>query len=343
MAQREALQASEAVLLGEKQNLGQASTGRPPMLGLTDTDGMPGYAYGQSARVLERFAAQQQFGAASQRPWQTTARGNQAQTAAGSASVSPVPGQEIPAVEGDESARTSEAGYEAEASEESASRAPRPLQPNGEPLSDEQMQMLDQLQRRDTEVRTHEQAHLAAGGGLTRGGANFSYTTGPDGRRYATGGDVSIDVSEGRSPEETVRRMQQVRAAALAPANPSNQDRRVAASANLKSTEARQEMVEISREEAEAAREARTRQPEDSTPADSSEATQAGTDAEPLGPATTGSDNGEAAGGGVSEEATEGGRGDLFETTYVPQPPSGVDLARRSLAAQVYGSMQAAS
>jgi hypothetical protein len=102
---------------------------------------------------------------------------------------------------------------------------------------------LQQMKQRDREVRQHEQAHVAAGGAHVRGGASFSYATGPDGRRYATGGEVSIDTSAVHDdPAATVRKMQVVRSAALAPADPSPQDRTVAAEASRTEARARAEL-----------------------------------------------------------------------------------------------------
>jgi hypothetical protein len=93
-------------------------------------------------------------------------------------------------------------------------------------------QRLDYLKQRDREVRAHEQAHVIAGGGLVRGGANFGYATGPDGKLYAVSGEVSIDSSAiPEDPAATIRKMNQVIKAALAPAQPSGQDRSVASSA----------------------------------------------------------------------------------------------------------------
>ena len=74
--------------------------------------------------------------------------------------------------------------------------------------------------------------------GLVRGGASFSYTTGPDDRRYAVGGEVSIDASSASTPQETIVKARQIRAAALAPAQPSAQDQSVAASAARMENEA---------------------------------------------------------------------------------------------------------
>lgn len=110
-------------------------------------------------------------------------------------------------------------------------------------LSEEQRGQVQTLQARDREVRAHEAAHMAAAGGLARGGASFSYETGPDNRRYAVGGEVSIDTSPGKTPEETLQKAQTIRAAAQAPAKPSQQDLAVAASAGQMAAEARAELV----------------------------------------------------------------------------------------------------
>lgn len=108
-----------------------------------------------------------------------------------------------------------------------------------------------ELQAIDTSVRAHEAAHLAAGGGVATGGASFSYVRGPDGKMYATGGEVPIDASEGNTPDETIRKAQQIRAAALAPSDPSPQDYKVAAQASLMEQSARIEKVKELQDQAE--------------------------------------------------------------------------------------------
>lgn len=129
-------------------------------------------------------------------------------------------------------------------------------------LTEEEQQRVRELKQRDTEVRRHEQAHLASAGQYARGGANFEYERGPDGGRYATGGEVSIDVSKERTPEATLRKAAIVRRAALAPADPSPQDRRVAAQAARLETKARQEIAQQQRgASAEAGEEAPTAGP----------------------------------------------------------------------------------
>lgn len=112
----------------------------------------------------------------------------------------------------------------------------------GSGLTPEEQQRVKELKATDRKVRAHELAHQAAGGNLA-GGATFTYVLGPDHQRYAVGGEVPIDVSPGRTPEETLRRAAQVRAAALAPADPSGQDRQVAAQAARLEQQARQEQA----------------------------------------------------------------------------------------------------
>lgn len=99
-------------------------------------------------------------------------------------------------------------------------------------LSPEAEAQLRELKRRDAEVRAHERAHMAAGGQYVAGGPSYEYQQGPDGRQYAIGGHVSIDSSSiPDDPEADLAKARQVRRAALAPGEPSAQDRAVAARA----------------------------------------------------------------------------------------------------------------
>ena len=99
-------------------------------------------------------------------------------------------------------------------------------------------------------MRAHEQAHVAAAGPYARGGPKYEYERGPDSRRYAVGGEVSIDTSPvSRDPEATIQKAQVVKRAALAPAEPSGQDRQVAAEASRMEAEARREIAKRDREE----------------------------------------------------------------------------------------------
>lgn len=114
-----------------------------------------------------------------------------------------------------------------------------------EETTSEQKQEVDELKKRDQEVRTHEAAHIAAGGAYVKGGASYSYQQGSDGKRYAVGGEVQIDISAvSGNPQATISKMQTVRAAAMAPGEPSGADRSVAASASSQESQARRELAE---------------------------------------------------------------------------------------------------
>ena len=108
-------------------------------------------------------------------------------------------------------------------------------------LADEKV--IQQLQNRDKEVRTHELAHATIGGAAT-GSPSYTFEVGPDGKKYAVGGEVAVDLSTiAGDPQATITKMQKVYAAALAPANPSTQDSRVAASAAQKILAAQSELL----------------------------------------------------------------------------------------------------
>ncbi|MBL8056004.1 MAG: hypothetical protein JNK29_04865 [Anaerolineales bacterium] len=115
----------------------------------------------------------------------------------------------------------------------------------GQPLSAAEQAEVEKLKARDREVRAHEQAHQAAGAGLITRGASYSYKSGPDGQQYAVGGEVGIDTSPVRgNPAATIRKAERIRRAALAPAEPSPQDRAVAAEASRMAADARRQQAQ---------------------------------------------------------------------------------------------------
>ncbi|MBM3573452.1 MAG: hypothetical protein FJX52_14025 [Alphaproteobacteria bacterium] len=119
-------------------------------------------------------------------------------------------------------------------------------------LTEEERQQVAKLRARDLEVRQHEQAHAAAGGQYA-GAPSYDYQVGPDGKRYAIGGQTPIDASPvPGDPQATVRKMEQVRRAALAPASPSGADLAIAAAATAAAQQACQQATKASGEEAEA-------------------------------------------------------------------------------------------
>ncbi len=119
---------------------------------------------------------------------------------------------------------------------------------SGEQLTDSEQQEVEELKARDTEVKLHENQHKNVGGKYA-GSPSYTYERGPDGGNYATDGEVSISLSEESTPEETISKMRQVYSAALAPAEPSSQDRMVASEAKRTELKAQQEKNENEREE----------------------------------------------------------------------------------------------
>lgn len=121
-------------------------------------------------------------------------------------------------------------------------RQPTKKGSNQQPLDEAEFRQIQQLKSRDSEVRAHEQAHLSVAGQYASGGPSFSYQTGADGKRYAVGGSVPIDMGEESTPAATIMKMRTVKRAALAPANPSAADRQIAAQASMKEMQAIQEL-----------------------------------------------------------------------------------------------------
>ena len=107
---------------------------------------------------------------------------------------------------------------------------------------EEKRAQVDELEQIQREVISHEAAHQASAGELG-GGVSYTYTEGPDGKSYITGGEVPIKFKQGSTPEETLRNMQQIQRAATAPADPSSQDRQVAAKAAALASRARTEIA----------------------------------------------------------------------------------------------------
>ena len=111
-------------------------------------------------------------------------------------------------------------------------------------LTPEQQQVLTELKVIDTKVRTHEQAHIAASGGLSASSPSYSYQVGPDGKKYAVGGEVNITFIPTGDPEKDIVGAEAMKAAALAPVDPSSQDQSVARNADQIIAELKQQIVE---------------------------------------------------------------------------------------------------
>ncbi|GLQ06340.1 putative metalloprotease CJM1_0395 family protein [Sneathiella chinensis] len=124
-----------------------------------------------------------------------------------------------------------------------AESEPKKSAANRMEFSEAEQEQIDALQDRDREVRAHEQAHAVAGGQYA-GAPRYEYQIGPNGQRYAIGGEVKIDTAPiPNNPAATIAKMEVVIKAALAPAEPSAQDRAVAAAATQKLMDAQTEML----------------------------------------------------------------------------------------------------
>ncbi len=135
-------------------------------------------------------------------------------------------------------------------------------------LSREALQV-SQMATTDRAVRDHEAAHQAAGGQYA-GSASFAYQQGPDGKRYAVSGEVTIDASAvAGNPEATMKKAETVRAAALAPVDPSPQDHQVAIEASRMELQARAELQSQHVEESAEARKENGTPPSESRQQDS--------------------------------------------------------------------------
>lgn len=132
-----------------------------------------------------------------------------------------------------------------------------------DPLDDPRVRaQLAELKATDAAVRAHEAAHLAAAGSYATSGPSYTYERGPDGRRYAVGGEVGIDTSAVRGdPEATIAKARQVEQAALAPAQPSGQDLRIAGAARATAQQAQLELAQQQRAEAYARNDQRGQSP----------------------------------------------------------------------------------
>ena len=143
---------------------------------------------------------------------------------------------------GNRSASTRSAG-DGTASGSGSESAGRRLSGDDKVSLSSEAQMLQKLAARDREVRQHEAAHVAIAGQFA-GAPTYTYQRGPDGKAYAIGGEVSLDIAKvAGDPEATLQKAETIHAAALAPAQPSGQDRKVAARAAGMAAEARQELV----------------------------------------------------------------------------------------------------
>lgn len=118
-------------------------------------------------------------------------------------------------------------------------------------LPPDQQRKVAELEQIDRAVHAHEAAHLAAAQGLATSGATYTYVYGPDGKRYAVGGEVGIDTSAESKPQANIDKGRRIRAAAMAPADPSPQDYQVASAGDQLVTLGRTELAAQQRQQRE--------------------------------------------------------------------------------------------
>ncbi len=94
-------------------------------------------------------------------------------------------------------------------------------------LDEREKKLTLELRRHDSEVKQHEQAHVSTGGALIVSGPYYKFVTGPDGRNYAIGGQVSLDITPEKDPQKTIKKAEQIERTAMAPLRPSPQDYQV--------------------------------------------------------------------------------------------------------------------
>ena len=91
--------------------------------------------------------------------------------------------------------------------------------------------VLDKFKNRDSEVRTHEQAHASET--TTTSPINYNYQTGPDGKLYAMGGSVRFDTSIPSDPQSAQVKLEELKNAANSTGTLSGADTSIAQAANL--------------------------------------------------------------------------------------------------------------
>lgn len=116
-------------------------------------------------------------------------------------------------------------------------------------LTDDEQKEVSRLKSRDSEVRMHEQAHIAASGGMASG-PSYTYETGPDGKKYAVEGEVNISFQDSDDPNKDIENAKTMKAAAMAPVEPSAKDMAAVREADRIIAEATKELSQAESEDA---------------------------------------------------------------------------------------------
>ncbi len=100
------------------------------------------------------------------------------------------------------------------------------------------------LKQMDRSVRRHEQTHMRTAQNLSVGTPTFEYAIGPDGKKYAIGGEVNVNFSiVDEDPRATVEKALRIQRTALAPSDPSPKDFQSANEARIMENKARRKLA----------------------------------------------------------------------------------------------------
>lgn len=91
--------------------------------------------------------------------------------------------------------------------------------------------VLEKFKQADANIRSHEQIHATIG--QTTAPISYNYQKGPDGKMYAVGGSVKLDVSLPDDPKAAAFKLDQIEKAAMGPSDPSGADTTIATQSNL--------------------------------------------------------------------------------------------------------------
>ncbi len=91
--------------------------------------------------------------------------------------------------------------------------------------------VLQKFKNKDAEVKSHEQVHATIG--ATTSPISYVYQQGPDGKMYAVGGSVRLDVSIPDDPQAAQFKLDQIAKAASGVSDPSIADMSIATQANM--------------------------------------------------------------------------------------------------------------
>lgn len=108
---------------------------------------------------------------------------------------------------------------------------------------------IKRLKMWEDHVIAHERMHQLAGGEFA-GAPSYTYTVGPDGKRYIQGGEVTMYVPAGLSLEDSEFALERVKRAATAPSDPSPQDSKTAAMASARQASVRAKIAKMKMREA---------------------------------------------------------------------------------------------